>query len=184
MKIVEEDEYIFGNRLNALMQKISLPENFKISYFDEKIPKSSNSFINKNNLESSYDSLINDSDTDTEYKSIEKLFQLKEYKTTEKNTSPLKKKIVRKVDSMNTTKVLKPLEIEYERSSKSIGAFKKKLQNLIKIYKPLILSITALLFFALLSWYFQVSTSALSPFIFITIPIFILSLVHVAYKLM
>ncbi|SBS99343.1 unspecified product [Plasmodium malariae] len=119
--IVNEDKYIFGNKLNTLMSNFYLPEDFKILLNEEQYQKQNNSLEFKDNLNNSNDSLISDASTDTRYAELkEEPFRMKTRKSKKQNISSLIHEYLKKLDKKYEKEVVKLLTSGFKRSNKII----------------------------------------------------------------
>ncbi|SBS92606.1 Plasmodium exported protein, unknown function [Plasmodium malariae] len=139
--IEKEDEYIFGKRLNKLLQSDGIKEQFKKNMYNEELQKTSDSLNFKDNSNNSYDSLTSIDYLEDVHDEIKgEPIRMKWYKSKEKSVSPLTSnhhKIVYPPYKRGKQKILYP---EYKKTNKFIGKYDKRItKKMINIFTTIIL---------------------------------------------
>ncbi|SBS96828.1 Plasmodium exported protein, unknown function [Plasmodium malariae] len=141
MKIVDEDEYHFGNRLNTLLQNNEKKEQFKNRKYDKKVKKPSNSLKFKDNFEDSYNSLISDDYHKIYHKEVkEEPRRMKKYKLENTYTLPKISNFLKKLDKKYEKEIEKLADSILKKPNKYGYTRKISYKNVLNVCAPLIIA--------------------------------------------
>ncbi|KAI4839109.1 hypothetical protein MKS88_002625 [Plasmodium brasilianum] len=174
IKIVDENDYDFENRLNTLSQKDELKEHFKYNAYNKKVKKPSNSIKFKDNSEYTLDSLIYDDYHETVHKGLKESLRMKKYNSENTYILPKIYNFLKKLDKKYEREIVKLSDALFKRPNKY--GYRKKIsyKNVINVLSPLIISSVLL---TLIFTFFNYSYTN-PPFYFI----FVLTIFYVSYK--
>ncbi|SCO92905.1 Plasmodium exported protein, unknown function [Plasmodium malariae] len=177
LKIVNEDEYNFGNKLNTLLGNFYLPKEFKTLLFDEKVQKSLNSKEFMYDIESSSDSLKFDDYRDIGSVELkEKHIQKKKCKSKKKSTSSSIFSSLKILDSIYERNIEKLFGTENKKSNKYNGiSGGSSIKYMFKVFSPIIIGTAIIFIFALMKWF---------PAIAVPIILTILASIYICVKVL
>ncbi|SBS85979.1 Plasmodium exported protein, unknown function [Plasmodium malariae] len=150
MKIVNEDEYNFGNKLNSLLENINLPKNFKTLLYDEKVPISSDLFVYNVGVKYFNDSLNYDNHKTESGELKKESFQMKKHKTGKKTFLSRMFKLLKKLDTKYEKEVIKLLSLHFNTNNQNEGKSEGSIiKNLLMVFAPLYIAKAMIILFSI-----------------------------------
>ncbi|KAI4841327.1 hypothetical protein MKS88_000567 [Plasmodium brasilianum] len=169
MHLLDEDDDIFANKLNALIQNGDFQENYKKEMYDSNFEIPLNSFKYIDNNYDSYDSL-----KESEYGEKKEPIKMKKFYSRRKKKSSLSKSFLKSLDEKYENCVAELRDTKCKRTRKFTDKFE------LSMFTNMFIALNPILISGFLMIMFLISKS--SGGILFSVALFLASVVYVIYK--